>query len=94
MFQHLFGHFGHKVELYFLTTCFFKSLFTLCFLKSKLGGKIQVLATLLLNFAESVIPEVLILGFTVQPNLGPFAGFMLTLTLLKVCQIYILQMYK
>lgn len=94
MFQHLFGHFGHKVELYFLTTWFFKSLFTLCFLKSKLGGKIQVLATLLLNFAESVIPEVLILGFTVQPNLGSFAGFMLTLTLLKVCQIYILQMYK
>lgn len=53
----------------------------------------QVLATLLLNFAESVIPKVLILGFTVQQNLGFFAGFMLTLTLLKVCQIHILQMY-
>lgn len=44
----------------------------------------QVLASLQLNFAESVLPNVLILDFTVQPNVVCFSGFMLTLTLLKV----------
>lgn len=44
----------------------------------------QVLASLPLNFAESVLPKVLILDFTAQPNVVYFSGFMLTLTLLKV----------
>lgn len=44
----------------------------------------QFLASLLLNFAGSVLPKVLILYFTMQPNVVYFSGFMLTLTFVKV----------
>lgn len=48
----------------------------------------QFLASLLLNFAESVLPKVLILDFTVQPNVVYFPDFMLILTLLKVTSMH------